>query len=47
MRRTSRPYLAPSAFEVFFTSSAHEPALLRETAAAFAESLQVAFPESR
>jgi glutamate-1-semialdehyde 2,1-aminomutase len=38
-------YLAPSAFEVFFTSSAHEPALLRETADAFAAAMRVAFPE--
>ena len=36
-------YFAPSAFEVFFASAAHEPAQLRETAAALKEALEVAF----
>jgi glutamate-1-semialdehyde 2,1-aminomutase len=36
-------YFAPSAFEVFFTSAAHESAQLRDTAAALGEALKVAF----
>lgn len=39
-------YLAPSAFEVFFTSAAHEPAYLRETAEAVKDALRVAFEET-
>lgn len=38
-------YLAPSAFEVFFTSAAHDTAQLRETADALRDALKVAFPE--
>jgi len=36
-------YLAPSAYEVFFVSTAHTQAQLEETAAAFREALAVAF----
>lgn len=39
-------YFAPSAFEVFFTSAAHDPALLRETADAMRDALRVAFEEA-
>ncbi len=39
-------YVAPSAYEVFFASAAHEPALLRETAEAMKDALRVAFEEA-
>ena len=39
-------YVAPSAYEVFFASAAHDAALLRETAEAMKDALRVAFEEA-